>query len=1298
MPVIKRTSAIMLILFLTVPLLFSTFTNAQPETGTPFEVKPVGIIYSNLSLYWKQQSYDSGNVTVPVSIPFYVVESQIYMAGLTYEVISENDIANASMLDKYSCIILPENQHTYNSTRLDLLDYYQQYLNNGGSIISMGFIAIRDEGNTQYADRDLFMMTLFNLKIGALINSNYSITTMTHPITSDYEQNTSLGLGVGIDNLTVNSTMIETRAFLKAVDRSNGSLLSYCGFASEIGDGRSVYIQVYDLGLNYWFDNTTLLLRALQWCIYRGYPAIGIQLTPGRVAWMFTVDQDWCFATANTTSALRSLIYLADTYYFTFGWAIISEGPVNQSDEFYGFINWTACKPLLMEAYSKGHDLASHSVTHVYWDLTPVTEQRVIDELNLSRYQINGNLSIVVEGLQVWGQGIWFSRYNASRYLSQVGYKYVTELSVESFPYLMGKEFYYSSDNYTRLDEAVFVLFRQSYSDHNYFSPAPMMNLNWTQAWAEEKKQFDAVYQIGNGMPYITLWHDYSIDNQSRLPLLYQMLDYEVWQKKDVYTCTPYEYYHRAMAHDSLSYNVTYNSNNTLTISLDTSKVSSEFAEYLTGQTIRIDNTTQYIQSVSLDGETYLAFSNNTVILPKLPSGIHNISVSLGSQPSDAAHIIHCTFGGPVSVSSNAELFAFNFTSPKQKIGRIYIETNKTPITVFINHTLTDQWYYKDNLLILSFNSSGNTLVEVYYSLRFSSSIPGVDKRIYFPNDPVYVEYTIRNSYPFPLSLILKTRISSGGQTVGEGEVNVTISPGQTMSGNIVTQPYESWPLGDLEADLQVISGYAVLATSNLNGAVYVYWFDGNLIIAFISVIAVFAAIVIVTNRYISSGKAESAGRFIAYGLFAASPIIFNLGTILIAGYHYSQILSSQDLNKLSTLLTIALPLAFSFFGLDLLSRRYTRDAALSEDTAITETSIKRLLTLSVYASSGVSGTLIIFSAATGIISLEVSLLIIIFTVPHILLNSLVGVYKGLEKLLTLTAAYLTATISATVLSLYVTYYLGLIGLIMNLGVAVTITDIFLYLYLARKFLKKESLPTYDPLFYGKLYAEKNSNIKLVVLGALIVNLFLILDYLVWFMYGGGLEGYTVLFNSQLQTPILVFQIAVFPALGIVELLFNRVKEKLNDFSRQVLSGKRTAKEEYKDLRSVFRRAVLRSLLAALIVNIPLVYFINDILLIFNLTPILSLAESALIAASFILFSVLWLQIKLSALVNLRTSIIGVSIGIILAIAAAVALVHINLFNPMAAFSAGFICGEAAASIYLNIAPKKLLRASAVSI
>ncbi|MHA1410182.1 MAG: hypothetical protein ACTSQY_07760, partial [Candidatus Odinarchaeia archaeon] len=1117
----KKGIILLAIILLVLPILFTNFTTAQTNQEKTIEVKPIGIVYSNLSTYIKQQQYDYYNSVTPVTLSYYITESYAYMAGMRFELIPEDNITDVSVIEKYSCIIMPQNDYIKSDNRTTLLNIYYQYLQNGGSIIGFGSIGYFNETNNAttyntYSDYDIFLKTLFNVKYDGFVNSgnytNFTINTLQHPITIDYENGTILEHygypdDTGVDIFEVNSTSIPTQKFIQVINSTTQSVITYWGFASEIGEGRSVYINAYDVGTTAWVDNTLILLRALQWCIFRGTPSVGLQLTPGRLIWMLTIDQDWCHITENTTSALRKLIDLADQYHFTFGWAIVAEGPAPDGVHFDGYINWTANRPLLLEAYSKGHDLASHSVTHVYWNVYPVNESRALYELNVSRIYLEGNLSVPITGLQVWGPGVWYGRYNASKYIPISGYNYVTELFINNmenstyygFPYMMGKEFYFGNISNINYGEDLFVLFRQSFSDYNFFDNPHMFGLlNYSEAWAIEKQNFDNLYNLGHGMPYNFLWHDYSIDNDSRIPFLYNMLNYEVWNKSDIYPSSPYELYHRVEAHDAIVYNITYNENQII-ISLNSENVPSEFRDYTAGLTFRIENTTQTIQSVAINGGIYSAFSDNKIILPKLTGDNYEITINLGSSENTSPRITHITAGGLTNATLNEEKLSLSIYPIRGQVGRAFITMSEKPKVIFVNGTVNTDWTYNNNQLILNLTLSGLTDIDVFTANKIIASANST-KYSYFPDETIAITYSIKNEYPYEIPADITIKLLSEGVTLRETNNSYNLSPGTTISSTIAFNPNSNWPEGQINVEITVYADGVIVSSTPIQSITQVYGLQNNLLLASIAVIAAFTTILVVTNKYISSKNLNSTGRIITNGLFGLTPIIFNMGVVLFGGYIYSQILNPTDISSLITFYAITLPLTFTLFGIDLLSKRTMKNAILTEDIELTRSSINQSVKLSAYISIILVAGLMFFTIFTGIITFQIFIMISFFMVPNVFFLSISGAYQGVKKLLMLTGVYLIAAVSGVILSFYITYFNGLMGLIIIQSICIAIADLLLYGYLIKKTINIGELPSLDPNFNDKVFSESNREVKTLLVAGLLINYFLIANYLIYFL------------------------------------------------------------------------------------------------------------------------------------------------------------------------------------------------------
>ncbi|MHA1754834.1 MAG: hypothetical protein ACTSYR_04890 [Candidatus Odinarchaeia archaeon] len=1273
---IKNQKKIVIPLMIITPLLLSlvytpfifTNVNAQPTGTEELNIKPIGIVYSNLSIFMKQQVYDSYNSNVPVILPFYTIESFTYMSGLKFEVIPEDNVTNVAVLQNYSCIIIPENQHMYSVNRSTITNIYRQYLENGGNIIGFGSIGFKNESDQLYSNYDLVLESLFNVKYNGFIASdeytNYYVESIDSPITMDYQNRTIFGNFtyfddevIGVDLFTVNDSSIRTFSFLNIRNMTTDETITQWGFASEIGSGRSVYFYIYDLGTTKWINQLTIILRAIQWCVFRNNPPVGLQMTPGRLIWMLTIDQDWAFVTENTTSALRKLIDLADKYHFTFGWAIIAQGPVDLNDTPYGYINWTACKPLFLEAYSKGHDLASHSVTHIYWDQVAVTEQRALNELNLSKIYLEGNLSLPIDGLQVWGPGVWYGRYNASKFIVYSGYKYVTELYIDDFPYMMGKEFYFSNTSSVDFNIKLPVFFRQSLSDHNYFYT---YGYTAQEAWNIEKEHYDKLYNIGHGMPYIFLWHDYSIDNDSRLPLLMNMLNYELWNKTDIYPCSPYELYHRLEAHDSINYNVTY-SENSITLNFDLTQVPSEFQDYIAGLTFTIDNTSKAITQVLLDGQPYYAFSENKIILPELSGTTHTLSITLGDASPQYTRITHLTAGSLLNMNSDSGRFSFTIKPLKQKVGRVFLNTAGQTVVVFVNGSYYSDWVGNNSNLVLNLTLNGETQVDVFTVLKLDSTVK-LNKYSYTPGELLYLTFNLNNSYPYEFSVNITLRLTADTGLIDERTITLTAKTSEIATTQLTfTLPETS----NLRLNLEIIINSAgkQLSSTTIQNLTQIYWFQSDLLLSSLALIAVFSVIIIYSNRYIDSKKLTKTGEALTNGLLGFSPILFILGVFLFVEYHYSQMLTLTDIESLSLIFAIGVPVTFSFYGFQLLSKRSIKNAVLSEDIGIIKTSLNNIIKITSYGSIGVFIVLLIASITTGIISFNTSLLISLFSIPNIYLISLIGVYLGLNKKLIVTGVFLLFSMTGVISSLYITYYMGLIGLISVIGGLIALCDVVLYIYLVKKFLTPSSIIIPEQLYYEKRFIEENKDLKILFSGLLLINVFLLVHYLIYFLTSTTVSGLTLMMNASYQLPVLIIQLTLFPAICASGLLINTLREQVNKNNKLLLKKREIPPESINKIKKTLTKGLTVSFVTVLIIGLPIIFFLGEILAIFQISSILTLLEEIILLVNFGIFASMWFAISILIEFKPGYALKTLIIFLILAVVLPTVLFYVNFFD-----------------------------------
>ncbi|MCB0315927.1 MAG: hypothetical protein KDH84_22180, partial [Calditrichaeota bacterium] len=184
--------------------------------------------------------------------------------------------------------------------------------------------------------------------------------------------------------------------------------------------------------------------------------------------------------------------------------------------------------------------------------------------------------------------------------------------------------------------------------DYQWFYD-PEWSYTTQQITAYEEAIFDHLYQnIGRGAIFNEMWHDYSITTQPQRPKERivnerNLAFYDAMRAKfathDIYCPTPDDLGHKLRAMAQWNYGWT-SSGNKLEMRLDLSAVHlDEVADFTGGMGIKIENSGDYIQKVTINGVPHRAFHDRVVILPNLAKGPNIIKVELGPLPPQMSHL-----------------------------------------------------------------------------------------------------------------------------------------------------------------------------------------------------------------------------------------------------------------------------------------------------------------------------------------------------------------------------------------------------------------------------------------------------------------------------------------------------------------------------------------------------------------------------------------------------------------------------------------------------------------------------------
>ena len=592
-----------LFLRITVLLLLLNATGIHQVKGfedyIKLDVKPVAVAYST-----KASQISIANAHYALL----AVQYGLLLAGTPYVVLSDERM-RVEDLSRYSCLIFP-NARWINLSG-GFIDKLSRWVESGGALISFGIPIVEQEGSAIYSHEWMnFYSKVFRLLcISSRTGKSFSVRAESHMITRDFAGEMALE-DKSYDYLVLGST-----SNASILLRSNlGDILAT---ASKYGHGRVVLFTLQ--ASDSLFQKTSLLFRSIQWGVFGEHIPIGLNLACGRMIWMLNVDADWSAEKMATGSALRWLLNESEKACFPFSWALIT----GRYSGLKKHIDWLSLKNLFEASIDAGVEFAGHTVHHPVW-VNVTDEEKILFELKQSYKDIAGNLT-EVEGFQVPDGMFPIEHYFL---VKKAGYKYLVQTFAYPFLRMVGVQ---------PLEDGseIFVFWRSTKSDFYYFDyskSSPEVALK------TEKENFNRFYALGHSAPYILLWHDYSLINETRLKVFLEVLRYEYAERLDVSPMTAGEFIRRFEAWRRIRLKVTYMPKG-VDVQIDVSDAPQKYLRYTSCMCLRIDG--ERIGYVEFMNRAYPLFSDDYVILPELSSGVYEFKIRCG-EPR-IPHVTHIT-------------------------------------------------------------------------------------------------------------------------------------------------------------------------------------------------------------------------------------------------------------------------------------------------------------------------------------------------------------------------------------------------------------------------------------------------------------------------------------------------------------------------------------------------------------------------------------------------------------------------------------------------------------------------------
>lgn len=572
------------------------------------------------------------------------------LVGIPYDCFFVEDFSDETDLNKYNCLVFTQCTYLDDHTYENLLLILSNYLSEGGNLIIDGLLGYFDD-ETKERDHTELNQLLGIKYVGFYGDADFRIKVKDseHFITKNFNDGDFItqhivgGLNIqsfenGSETLLELTNEKDFYPFLSAKKTLINRIILVNDFGTWSGVAsffRNVEPQVFYK--NHIFN---VLIEAVYWSLYDSIeePFPSIQLTNADLTAIIRLDAD---ASGNLNAQIQTMNYLINIAKETgvvpvYAW-------VSSTATTAG---WQDIAPLGKKLESVGGQIGTHSKFHNID--TNMNEQRWKEELDDAIHEIEFNMSDYgydigkVDCFINPGNTIHMSDYDQ---LAKRFKFYLTHGFEQDMPIGFGN-FTWFNEDYKN-----FVVLENTPSpDYQWFYD-PTWSYTTQQITAYEESIFDHMYQnIGRGVIFNQMWHDYSITSQlqygeGRIINANNIAMYDAIKTKfmnsKIYCPEPEDLQYKLciMAQSNYDWSV---EGNEINLKLDLRSVGLDSAFLFTGgMGIRINNSFKKINKVFIDGKEHFAFSSELVILPNLSGMTTDIKIILADNENIEPHLTY---------------------------------------------------------------------------------------------------------------------------------------------------------------------------------------------------------------------------------------------------------------------------------------------------------------------------------------------------------------------------------------------------------------------------------------------------------------------------------------------------------------------------------------------------------------------------------------------------------------------------------------------------------------------------------
>jgi peptidoglycan/xylan/chitin deacetylase (PgdA/CDA1 family)/diacylglycerol kinase family enzyme len=351
----------------------------------------IAIVYSESSAaqYYDRFTYNQ---------LFMAVQNQARMAGIPYDLLNEDDLADITKLLGHQALVIPcmPNVKTAKLAAIEAaLDQavatYQIGLIVGGDLMTLS------ETGAALANPAARLNRWLGLTPGAAasgVATSLLATAITHPALPDYTASETI---VSWPQLWFGSFVPVAGQAATVLATLRGGTTNYNGVVATQTGGRNVHFASEEV-----MGSTNLLWSCIQWVVYGDQTPV--RLNMGRMKSLFTsrtdMDQSMFIDELSLTEVpLNNLLATWKTNYNFVGSFYLNIGNNVAAGE---TTNWAVSGPLYQNYLSLGNEIGTHSWTHP--DSTSLlTATQLEFEFNQSKNTIGTQLGITVVGAAIPG-------------------------------------------------------------------------------------------------------------------------------------------------------------------------------------------------------------------------------------------------------------------------------------------------------------------------------------------------------------------------------------------------------------------------------------------------------------------------------------------------------------------------------------------------------------------------------------------------------------------------------------------------------------------------------------------------------------------------------------------------------------------------------------------------------------------------------------------------------------------------------------------------------------------------------